>query len=80
MRVKRARGQAATWSYRPAAPNTALEATGHSVGFFPARVSVPVARASAWALDAQGMKEKAGETCRGQDVQFLYGIVKGKRW
>jgi hypothetical protein len=30
--------------------NVALEATGHSVRFFPARVSVPVARASARAL------------------------------
>jgi hypothetical protein len=32
------------------APNEALEATGHSVGFFPMCVSVPVARASAWAF------------------------------
>ncbi len=31
-------------------PNTALEATGHSVGFVPAQASVGVARASAWAL------------------------------
>jgi len=30
--------------------NTALEATGHSAGFFSAWVSVPVARASAWAF------------------------------
>jgi len=32
------------------APNMALEATGHSAGFFSAWVSVGVARASAWAL------------------------------
>jgi hypothetical protein len=31
--------------------NTAPEATGHSAGFFSAWVSVPVARASAWALE-----------------------------
>jgi hypothetical protein len=30
--------------------NTALEATGHSVGFCAVRVSVGVARASAWAF------------------------------
>jgi hypothetical protein len=33
-----------------AAPNEALEATGHSAGFFPVCVSVPVARASALAF------------------------------
>jgi hypothetical protein len=32
------------------APNVALEATGHSAGFFPVCVSMPVVRASAWAL------------------------------
>ncbi len=35
---------------RTAPSNMALEATGHSGGFFPARASGHVARASAWAL------------------------------
>ena len=40
----------------------ALEATGHSAGFFPARVSVGVARASAWALgmSSTGVERRYG--------------------
>jgi len=40
-------------------PNTALEATGHSVGLVAGVAQWGVARASAWALGAKGTEEKS---------------------
>jgi hypothetical protein len=50
MRAKRARGQAATQSYQPAAPNHPVERTAHSVGAVLMRGFVPVGRRSPGAL------------------------------
>ena len=43
-----------------AGPNTALEATGHSVGFLAGVRLYRVARASAWALDYSRQAARSG--------------------
>jgi hypothetical protein len=65
VRGPRPRGAPGPWSRRVRTvslpfptPNVALEATGHSAGFFPVCGSVLVARASAWALDTMSRESR----------------------
>ena len=52
------RGTGQCWSLPAPGPNTALEATGHSVRFVAGVSLYHVARASAWALDPAGVQTK----------------------
>ena len=53
-------------------PSLALQATGRSAGIFPVCVSVPVARASAWAFGFYGKMKVGMSPTRGDDHVVPY--------